>query len=393
MRKIAIILLLALIPSLAESKPKVRVDKRIPAGNVVVERVSGDSVFVAPDLTGNAREWFYWAMRVRGAQGRTLVFQFPRKCVGARGPVISSDKGKTFRFGGGRSGTRFSYAFGPDEREVWFYECHPYLQSDWKKFTRTLDGKRFRQEVLCLSRSGKKVPVATFGRLDGRASSKVVVTARHHCSESLASFVMEGLAQACCADDPVGNWLRENVELSFVPFVDYDGVLAGDQGKNRSPHDHNRDYGPFLYPETRAVAELYVEKAPQMVLDLHCPWISGKNNEKVFCPLLDPAIVQDPAAEDRFAELMEKNAQGLPYKADNDTPYRPSANPGSPSDGISCRRWAAANLKGLRVCRCFEIPFANAQGTEVTPDACRTFGRSIAATVVEAMKEWEKSGK
>ena len=39
-----------------------------------------------------------------------------------------------------------------------------------------------------------------------------------------------------------------------VPFVDYDGVIDGEQGKFRFPHDHNRDYmdNP-IYPETRAV--------------------------------------------------------------------------------------------------------------------------------------------
>ena len=41
----------------------------------------------------------------------------------------------------------------------------------------------------------------------------------------------------------------------MVPFTDYDGAQAGDQGKNRAPHDHNRDYVEFLYPETKAITE------------------------------------------------------------------------------------------------------------------------------------------
>jgi hypothetical protein len=53
-----------------------------------------------------------------------------------------------------------------------------------------------------------------------------------------------------------GRWLRDRVEFLIVPFVDKDGVEEGDQGKNRHPHDHNRDYAtPCLYPEVQALRE------------------------------------------------------------------------------------------------------------------------------------------
>lgn len=52
-------------------------------------------------------------------------------------------------------------------------------------------------------------------------------------------------------------WLREQVEFFVVPFMDKDGVEAGDQGKNRRPYDHNRDYqGESLYASVRAMREL-----------------------------------------------------------------------------------------------------------------------------------------
>ena len=35
----------------------------------------------------------------------------------------------------------------------------------------------------------------------------------------------------------------------------------------------------------------------------------------------------------------------------------------------------------LHLCRCFEIPFANAQGIEVNPDSCREFGRGVATAL------------
>lgn len=388
MKKVLFVLtlLLGLFSVNAGAKnPPVKVDDRLPAGNIVFERIIGDTVYVKPDLSGNHKEWFYWAMRVRGAQGRTLVFQFPKKWVGARGAVVSLDKGKTFFYSNGKAGKSFTWTFGPNDHEVYFYECHPYLPADWERFLGALNKDYFRTSVLCRSRSGKKVPMATFGCLGENPKYRMVLTARHHCSESVASYVMEGILQACCADDQVGRWFRDNVEVSVVPFVDYDGVVNGDQGKFRAPHDHNRDYDLFLYPETKAVSELYARKLPQVIMDLHDPWISGPTEERMSCPMSNPEIVPDNAAEAVFTTLMEQYAKGLPYKGSNNVEFGTRWNTNKNySDGQSCRIWAMLHLPAgtIHLCRCFEIPFANAEGVEVNPDSCREFGRSITETLV-----------
>ena len=378
-------LILGLFPACLGAKDSVKIDDRLPAGNIVFEKISGDTVYVKPDISQNTKEWFYWGMRVRGAQGRTLTFKFPKKWVGARGAVVSLDKGKTFFYSNGHAGKSFTWTFGPKDKEVYFYECHPYLPKDWDKFLGSLDKKMFRTAVFCRSRSGKKVPCATFGRLDGGEKYRVVLTARHHCSESVASFVMEGIALACCADDEAGKWLRENVELSFIPFVDYDGVVNGEQGKYRAPHDHNRDYNVFLYPETKAVSELYAAKKPQVIIDLHDPWISGKTEERMSCPMSNPEIVPDNAAEDFFTALLEKYARGIPYKGENNVAFGTRWNTNKNySGGQSCRIWAMLNLPAgtLHLCRCFETPVANAEGVEVNRDSAQEFGRSVGEALV-----------
>ncbi len=69
----------------------------------------------------------------------------------------------------------------------------------------------------------------------------------------MASWSLEGLMDEVLADTTDGRWLREHVEFLVVPFMDKDGVEDGDQGKNRRPHDHNRDYlGESIYPEVAA---------------------------------------------------------------------------------------------------------------------------------------------
>ena len=67
---------------------------------------------------------------------------------------------------------------------------------------------------------------------------KVLLTSRHHACESTGSYVLEGVIKALC-ENPI-----EGYEFFVVPMTDFDGVCDGDQGKNRIPHDHNRDYDP-----------------------------------------------------------------------------------------------------------------------------------------------------
>ena len=49
-------------------------------------------------------------------------------------------------------------------------------------------------------------------------------------------------------------------------------------------------------------------------------------------------------------------------------------------------------MKGLKTCRSFEVPFANANGAVVTPEKCRLFGHGLAKALRELMLESEKGG-
>lgn len=368
------------------------VDADLPAGNIVFEKIDGDTVFVHQDLRDTTTPWFYWAMRVRGAAGRTLTFKFTQShAVGMRGPVVSLDRGKTFSYAAEKGAGRksFVYAFPEDADEVWFYQAWPYAPSDWDRFLaahESVRGKWFESSVLCRSRKGREVPKARFGRLDGTARHRVYMCSRHHCGETMGTMVVEGAAAAFLADDELGRWLRENVELLVVPFVDFDGVVDGDQGKCRAPHDHNRDYQAFLYPETKAITEWVKNQTDNRIdvyLDCHCPWLFGGENDRLYTPWKDPAIVRDAGAERRFSNLLEKLQCGsMRYKADDDLPFGVGWNNAATyKAGWSSEVWALKTLKGLRIGRTLEVPFALANGATVTPDTCRALGRDVAKTI------------
>ena len=196
----------------------------------------------------------------------------------------------------------------------------------------------------------------------------------------MASYAVEGMIQAVLADGETGRWLRENVEFLVVPFVDADGVEDGDQGKNRKPRDHNRDYdGESIYPETARLRELvpaWSQGKLVAAVDLHCPWIRGGVNELVYqVGREEPARWAEQQA---FGKVLEAARVGpLPYKAGNDVPFGTSWNTAANyKQGMSSSRWAAA-LPGVRLATTFELPYANAEGVEVNADTARAFGRDV----------------
>lgn len=378
------------------------IDCDIPAGNIIVESIAGDTAKVRQDLRDTKGSWFYWAFRVKGAAGKKIRFVFTDRHgggpVGTRGPVVSKDAGRTFSYplDGKSANDGFVYEFGPEENETFFYECHPYVLADWQAFVArhrsAIAAGRMALETLCVSRKGADVPRMRCGNLSGKQKYRMLVVCRHHCSESMASWVLEGIVDSFMADDNLGKWLSRNVELMCVPMMDYDGVQAGDQGKNRIPHDHNRDYSEFLYPETKALTEWVQGHAGGRLdafLDLHCPWIRGQYNEYVFSPLKDPSITPSVASERRFSEILEKvQTGGLRYRANDDLPFGTAWNKGvNFAQGWSSLMWMMHKVKGMTICRTLEIPFANANGAVVTPDGCRALGRDIAVAFRRLMSE------
>ena len=223
----------ALVAAGAEpAKELFAVDAQIPAGNVVVEKIEGDTVRVRPDLRDTQGDWFYWAFRVKGAAGRTLTFNFGGAyggaVVGTRGPVVSTDKGGSWSYACEKSFTQkaFVYSFAKDADEVWFYECHPYLQSDWEAFLArhaTDRGTSFKTDVLCRTKKGRDVERALFGCLGRKPKYTMLLTSRHHASESVATYALEGFLEAVLAKDA----LLEKLQCGSLNYKASDDLPYG----------------------------------------------------------------------------------------------------------------------------------------------------------------------
>ncbi len=232
-------------------------------GNGKVLELRKDFVRLEPDLRDTQTDWFYWAFCVEGAQGRSLVFDFgDKEWIGPFGPAVSHDLQNWHWLNGNSSGSRFTYSFSPQEERVYFAHNMLYLPDRFFAFARL---HRLQVQALCVSEQGSRIPCL----MVGEGKIKTVLTARHHCCESTGSYVLEGVLEAFIKN-PI-----PDVSLFCVPFVDYDGVLRGDQGKNRFPHDHNRDYTRAQaahYPSVAKIREYIDTHKVLFGFDFHSPY-------------------------------------------------------------------------------------------------------------------------
>jgi len=357
-----------------------KIDADYPGGNIVLERIDGDRVYLHQELRDTPIWWFYWNFRVRGAAGRRLTFHFTNKdVIGRQGPAVSLDEGKTWSWLGPKSvsGASFSYTFGPDADSVRFCFAIAYQEADLLRFlARYEDHPHLRLDTLCRTRKGRKVERLHLGKLDGEPKHRVVLTCRHHACEMMPSWVLEGTLAAILADDDLGRWFRENVEVVAIPFMDKDGVEEGDQGKARAPHDHAEDYaGDPIYPPVQALKEVLPEWSEgklRIAIDMHDPYIHDPNLHWVLVP-------EEPYLSNTrtFLDLLEEGRQGpLSYSSKNEWLW-PST---SPPIGTKPFGWFAT-LPGVTVPTALELPYSTASGKQVTPDNARDLGQDIARAI------------
>ncbi len=385
---------LCLLAATAGGAEGLLVDSDFPGGNGIIEKVEGDQVVLHQDIRDTAGHWFWWHFRVRGAAGRSLTFRFTNgNVIGVRGPAVSTDGGRTWSWLGAAAvkGQTFTYAVPADAQEVRFCFAIPYFDANLKAFlNRWLGNPHLKQLSLCKSRKGREVERLLVGRVEPPPDSRILLTARHHCCESLASFAMEGVIEAMLADTEDGRWFRQHVEAMLIPFMDKDGVEDGDQGKNRKPYDHNRDYGgDAIYPETRALRDLVPKWADgrlRIAFDLHCPHIRGAYNEVIYIVGSEPPAMWEQQCA--FGKILEAVRTGpLPYKASDNLPFGKAWNtPANFGAGKGFGRWAG-ELPGIRLAAGFEIPYANAGGQTVTADAARAFGQDLAKAIRRYLEE------
>lgn len=289
-----------------------RIHNGFVGGNIRVVETVGDEVYLENELrdTAEGKTWFYWAFCVEGAQGKTLTFHLGDTRLGYHGPAVSADL-KSWSWLGEMNpdGESFTYHFGESEECVYFAHHQLYHPDRFFAFAKSYG---LTVETLCKSKRGRDVPAIRFGE----GESTVILTARHHACESTGDYVLEGVLRGLL-DEPI-----EGLSVLCVPFVDYDGVVDGDQGKNRAPHDHNRDYVDgvaSIHSAPKAIRAYMEKKPPRFAFDFHSPWHIGERNDNVFIVRRGTLPID---RQERIGRLLEEELieDAMIYRTANDMP-------------------------------------------------------------------------
>lgn len=362
-----------------------RIDPDFPGGNLIVERIDGDTVHIRPDVRETKGRWFYWCFRVRDAGSRTLTFKFTvGSPIGMRGPALSKDGGLTWTWLGLErvKGSSFSHTFSADTPEVLLSVGMTYTEQNLRAFIARV-GPRPDFVVDSLGRSdrGRNVELLRVGKVTGAPAHRVVLTARHHACEMMASYLLEGIVEGILAEDDTGRWLRENVAFLIAPMMDKDGVEEGLQGKNRLPHDPCRDYvGEPRYATVAAMKKLlpaWADGRLRIALDLHCPALRNAGSENIhFVGGPVPEIWQRVG---RFSQMLERTQKGpLVFRSRDNLPHGSAWN--KLAEPSSFNLWAAG-LPGINFSTTLEFPYAAVRGSEVNAATARLFGRDLASAI------------
>jgi hypothetical protein len=278
--------------------------------------------FMAEPRSSPQSLWFH--VQAEGAAERKVRFRWLNAdaCLGLGSPealsnvrpVLQQDGAEWRRASNTRlcdreAGGQF-LEFGPARacRQVAAAFCYPYGPDELRK---TLDavGDAWEARPIGMTGGGRVLTRLRAGvRSGGERGPGAYVVARQHAGETPGSWVLDGLLREVAAS-PQGTAARA-VEWWVVPFIDLDGVVRGDYGKDALPWDFNRSWRPMpMRPEVLCVQQdlrRFAEaNEPRVVLDLHAPG-GGESGLYHFLPREGRPEEQREASETFTACLGEQ---------------------------------------------------------------------------------------
>ena len=346
------------------------IHKNFIGGNISVEKIKGNTVFVERE-NRDTTDWFYWAFCVEEAAGKTLTFRFPNENrVGRFGAAVSHDLKSWHWQDVWDSGDSFSYTFGEDENKVYF--AHHMLY-DPERMNLLAAKRNIPFETLCVTEKGRALPWFTFGH----GKKKILFTSRHHACESTGTYVLEG-----CVSELFGK-LPDDYSVTVIPFVDYDGVLDGDQGKNRIPHDHNRDYiDKPIYNVTKKIIGFVAENPPEIFIDFHSPWHMRNGNDYNF---FSHAKTSMGESTDNFGKILADESKHLPLKYDGKNDVR--SNERWNSDDLPNSKNYMSDIPGIKLVLSTETAYFGLPESKVSIDGLLELGHAYGRAILRFIAE------
>lgn len=346
-------------------------DKNFSGGNILLDGKKQDVVYIRPDLSDTSTDWFYWNFKATSDVDRTVTFKLINtgnkslNLISASGAAYSTDEENWSFISESAYKSEFTYTFKAGQT-VHFACTIPYVLSDLESYIEKVKAnyKNVKVSALCTSEQGREVPLFTIGNEE--SGKAIVFTSRHHCCEASPSFLLEGLVDYISEEMPAE--ILDNYCFYIVPMMDVDGVENGDQGKQRIPHDHNRDYEEKIYNSVRALTDFAADKNVVAFMDYHCPGLADSVPYLYYDSTSDKDEVMLFASYLKAAqtEAGEKNTILYDGSRDYDDKHFKA-----------CSKGYFYLEKGAKLSTTFEFPYTGKVGNEYTPDKVRAYGKIV----------------
>ncbi|HRP71992.1 MAG TPA: M14 family metallopeptidase [Luteimonas sp.] len=238
-------------------------DNRLPAARLSgVERL-GDGLYridIAPEAHPiNPSPWYGFRIRSDAPRALELRFAYPHDYRHRYTPKLSDD-GRHWREADGQAfevdadgNARLRLQLEAGELRV--FAQPPFLPDDSDAWSARVAAQVGAQlHAFGSSVQGRPLQMFEFGA--GADAPLLLVVGRQHPPENTGSQALTGFVEALAADTPQARAFRGKVHVLVVPLLNPDGVVEGHWRGNANGVDLNRDWGPFVQPETRALREL-----------------------------------------------------------------------------------------------------------------------------------------
>ncbi|RJG00445.1 M14 family metallopeptidase [Noviherbaspirillum sedimenti] len=294
----------------------IKISQQFDAGAIeIVSAARADAIELnlRKDSHADFMQWFYF--RLQGGAGQDCILRimnagqatYPQGWEGYQA-VASYDREHWFRVPTAYDGQVLTICHVPERDSVYYAYFEPY---SWERHLRLLGridaAPLARVEDLGSTLDGRDLNLAVIG--DPAATKKVWIIARQHPGESMAQWLVEGLAEALLdAANPLARRLLQQAVFYIVPNMNPDGSVRGNLRTNAAGANLNREWmAPSMEssPEVFLVKHRMYASGCDLFLDIHgdeaLPYVFVAG-----CEMLEDFSARQAAEQQAFIEAFRR---------------------------------------------------------------------------------------